>query len=120
MTDTKHPSESENLQNRTCATCSCAYLVKPPAVPTAEQLRVNPGLVTAKPQLLCRLNPPIMMLAPPTAPGQPPQMKLMQAPTEPYMSCWHWKEPGTLPGDVIPTLAPAKRLYGSWDAGGGD
>jgi hypothetical protein len=24
----------------------------------------------------------------------------MQAPTDDYFSCWHWKPPGTLPGDV--------------------
>lgn len=83
---------TEDLKGRTCVTCACAYLAEPPKVPTAQQLLNNPGLATAKPQRLCRLNPP-MFIATQEGP------KLMQQITADYMSCWHWKPPGTLPGD---------------------
>lgn len=86
---------SEDLKNRTCASCACAYLIEPPKVPTADQLRQNPGLLTAKKQWICRLNPPALVM---TAEGP----KLMQQLTADYMSCWHWKSPGTLPGDALP------------------
>lgn len=82
----------EDLKGRTCATCACAWLMEPPKVPTAQQLLNNPGLAIAKPQRLCRLNPPMFIA---TQEGA----KLMQQVTADYMSCWHWKPPGTLPGD---------------------
>jgi hypothetical protein len=84
---------SEDLKGRTCVTCACSWLIEPPKIPTAQQLMANPGLATAKPVRICRLNPPALMM---TAEGP----KLSQAPTADYMSCWHWKPPGTLPGDV--------------------
>jgi hypothetical protein len=83
---------SEDLKNRTCLTCACAYVIEPPRVSTAQQLQANPHLASAKPVRLCRLNPPTFLMT-----EQGP--KLMQQPVADYMSCWHWKPPGTLPGD---------------------
>lgn len=86
---------NEDLKNRTCDTCACMYRIEPPKVPTAQQLQENPGLLTAKPVLICRLNPPVIVA---TERGS----RLMQQPTEGYISCWHWKAAGTLPGDALP------------------
>jgi hypothetical protein len=84
---------TEDLKNRTCATCACAWVAQPPTVPTAQQLQENPDLLTAKPTRICRLNPPTFVM---TQRGS----TLMQQVVADYMSCWHWKPPGTLPGDV--------------------
>lgn len=88
--------DNEDLKGRTCATCACAYLVEPPKVPTAEQLRDNPNLATAKPVWVCRLNPPTTVITP-NGPS------VIQQPVQAYMSCWQWREPGTLPGDGVTT-----------------
>lgn len=103
----------EDLKNRTCVTCACAYLVEPPRVPTAEQLAADPDIQNRKPLRICRLNPPAMVHIPvPQAMG-PPKMvpKLMQQPVDDYFSCWHWKAEGTLPGDALPLNNPGLRLY---------
>jgi len=93
---------SEDLKNRTCVTCACAYVVEPPKVPTAAQLKADPEMLTRKPMRICRLNPPTIVHVTVAGPDGAPrtQPKLMQAPTDDYFSCWHWKPPGTLPGDV--------------------
>jgi hypothetical protein len=95
---------TENLQGRTCLTCACMYKVEPPRVPTAAQLAADPDFANRKPILICRLNPPTMVRFefPPAIPGGPTTIanKLMQAQTDEYFSCWHWKPAGTLPGDV--------------------
>jgi hypothetical protein len=103
-------SDNEDLGERTCRTCACSYLVKPPAVPTAEQLRADPQLAHRPAVLICRLNPPVMMMT--RAPGSnEPVAKPMQPPTEPHVSCWSWKAPGTLPG------TPSNEPYaGGWSA----
>lgn len=88
---------SEDLKGRTCVNCACSWLMEPPKVPTAGQLRDNPALLTAKPVRICRLNPPQLMI---TERGA----QLAQQVTADYMSCWHWKRPGTLPGDALPTV----------------
>lgn len=92
---------AEDLKGRTCQSCACVYIIEPPRVPTAQQLRDNPGILSAKPVLVCRLNPPTTVHVrietsewPVTVP------KIMQQPTEGYISCWHWKPAGTLPGDT--------------------
>lgn len=84
---------TEDLKNRTCETCACMWKAEPPRVPTAAQLAENPDLLTAKTVMVCRLNPPMLVH---TAAGP----KVMQQPTQGYMSCWHWKPQGTLPGDI--------------------
>lgn len=85
----------EDLKGRTCVTCACAWLAEPPKVPTAQELLNNPALAHAKPQRICRLNPPYFL-----ATEQGP--RLMQQITADHMSCWHWRAPGTLPGDDFP------------------
>lgn len=105
-------SKDEDLRGRTCASCACSYLVEPPKVPTAQQLQDNPALLEAKPVLICRLNPPHTVM---TDKGP----SVIQQPTMPYMSCWYWLEPGTLPGDSrpIPTgPGMAKSLEVSMDS----
>lgn len=82
------------MNDRTCKTCACAWVAEPPKVPTAQQLQENPDLLTGKPTRICRLNPPAFLM---TQGGA----KLMQQVTADYMSCWHWKPPGTLPGDAM-------------------
>lgn len=85
--------QREDLQNRTCATCACVYAMEAPRIQT--DLRGKTAAQT--PTLyICRLNPPLL-LATPEGP------RLQQQQTFPYMSCWHWTEPGTLPGDKFPS-----------------
>ena len=86
------PVYNEADGGRCCQNCAVAYLVQPPAVPTAAQLKANPALANAKPVLICRLNPPVLM----------PGNQLLQLPTQPHMVCWHWRHLGTLPGDDAP------------------
>jgi hypothetical protein len=69
--------------------------MEPPKVPTAAQLQADPGIANRKPQLICRLNPPALV-------ATPNGIQIMQAPTQGFMSCWHYREPGTLPGDDRP------------------
>lgn len=93
----------ERVKGRTCANCACAYVIEPPKVPTAEELRADPELLTRKPQRVCRLNPPVIVhVQVQTAQGVTAIPKLMQAPTDDYFSCWHWRVMGTLPGDHFP------------------
>lgn len=86
----------EDLKARTCANCACVYRVEPARVLSPEQLRSNPGLDTLKVILICRLNPPVFL------PDGKGGTTLAQMPTKEYMSCWWWKAPGTLPGDLAP------------------
>jgi hypothetical protein len=94
-----------NVKGRTCANCACAYVIEPPRVPTAEQLRVDPDFANRKPQRICRLNPPVVIhMQVQTSEGLQTVPKLMQAPTDDYFSCWHWRAEGTLPGDQYPEV----------------
>jgi hypothetical protein len=83
---------TEHLGGRTCSNCACVYVAEPPRVPTAEQLRADPHVGNRPAVLVCRLNPPTTVMTPngPT---------VIQQPTMPYISCWQWRPPGTLPGD---------------------
>jgi len=97
-----HTLKPEDLKGRTCATCACVYVIEPPKVPTAQQLAADPNVMNITRQYICRLNPPTLVLVKGISPeGTQVQMqKLMQQPTEPYISCWNWRKPGTLPGDA--------------------
>jgi hypothetical protein len=93
----------ERVNGRTCVTCACAFVIEPPRVPTAEQLQADPNIVNRKPVRVCRLNPPTVIFTEVMTPQGPRTVqRLAQAPTDDYFSCWHWKEPGTLPGDDMP------------------
>jgi hypothetical protein len=95
----------ERVKGRTCANCACAFVIKPPAVPTAAQLEADPQLPNRKPQRICRLNPPTVLLKQTMTPqGAVTVPALTQAPTEDYFSCWHWRAEGTLPGDQYPDV----------------
>ncbi len=80
---------TENLQNRICGTCACAYVLEPPRIISAN---INAPPSTAQPVTICRLNPPDLIMTE----GGP---KIAQRQTLPYISCWSWKPAGTLPGD---------------------
>ena len=85
----------EDLKGRTCETCACVYVAETPRVVTPEQLKRNPELAGGSKILICRLNPPTFF------PDGKGGMRLGQQPTAPYMSCWWWKQAGTLPGDAV-------------------
>jgi hypothetical protein len=85
-------AEKEDLKGRTCATCACVYAMETPRIQVPGRGAVGAGTPTL---YICRLNPPLL-LATPEGP------RLQQQQTFPYMSCWHWTEPGTLPGDKFP------------------
>jgi hypothetical protein len=83
-------------ENRTCLNCAVSYLIEPPRVPTAEQLKADPQIANRKPVRVCRLNPPVVLFRPDGS------QALSQAPTDDYFTCWHWRAAGTLPGDPFP------------------
>lgn len=88
---------SEDLKNRTCATCACTFRIEPPRVMTVG--RSPPPAGGASMVLICRLRPPATLLT-----DKGPMIAQQQ--TQPYMSCWDWKPPGTLPGDVWAVPGP--------------
>jgi hypothetical protein len=92
------PREMEKANGgRCCQNCACVYLAPVQQVQTAAALEANPQL--ADPRIkevwVCRLNPPVVVRTP-----QGPVM--LQAPTEPWMVCWNWRDRmSSLPGDPL-------------------
>lgn len=88
--------ETEDLKNRTCATCACVYVMETPRIQLGAR-GVGPAAGSPPTLYICRLNPPLL-LATPEGP------RLQQQQTFPYMSCWSWRERRTLPGDALPSI----------------
>ena len=70
------------------------FVIEPARVMADVNQKVVPG---AQPVYICRLAPPLFM---PNKSGT--GCEVVQQQTMPYISCWSWKEGGTLPGDVQP------------------
>jgi hypothetical protein len=98
-------TEAEDLKGRTCATCACAYMVDTPRIQTNLDVRVA-SPVPPPTLVLCRLNPPELLMT-------PDGPRLQQRQTFGYMSCWSWREQGTLPGDDFPQIS---RMHPAWRA----
>lgn len=79
-------------ESRTCATCAVSLLVTPPRVQVDPRAKVVPPM---KPYRICRLHPPQPVIDPQTGTVQ----GISQGPVYDAHVCWHWKRPGTLPGD---------------------
>ncbi|MGH7743754.1 MAG: hypothetical protein ACREQ5_02905 [Candidatus Dormibacteria bacterium] len=76
-----------DIGSRTCANCACSFIAK------------HPTLVN-KTQMLCRLNPPILMSEQVrTDKGMMQSYALTYGPTQAELTCWKWKPEGTLPGE---------------------
>lgn len=84
--------QKEDLKGRVCANCACMYVLEPPRIQTDINRPAPPPTPTL---YICRLNPPQLL-------NTPEGPRLQQQQTFQFMSCWHWKHPGTLPGDQVP------------------
>jgi len=80
-------------ESRTCATCAVSILVTPPKIERPPSRRDAAPAPIPRPVRICRLNPP----RPQFINGE--YAGLSQDPVMDAHVCWHWKKPGTLPGD---------------------
>lgn len=78
------------FESRTCASCAVSLLVTPPRIQTRER-----NVQAMEPYRICRLHPPQPVIDPQTGKVQ----GISQGPVYDAHVCWHWKRPGTLPGD---------------------
>ena len=73
------------------------YTIEPPLIQVGHDRR--PPL--PQPTLhICRLNPPQLLVT-------PEGPRLQQQQVFPYMSCWQWREAGTLPGGAFSEHFPS-------------
>ena len=76
---------------RTCRTCACVFKIEKPRIMPAGANKQEWDAMPAE-MWVCRLDPPFLS---PTPNGA----VLGQRPTNPESVCWHYRLPGTLPGD---------------------
>lgn len=91
------PSEDlyKDFESRTCATCAVSFLITPPRIDTRTRLeKDSKPLPIPAPIRICRLEPPKTAF---DANGQ--AAGYVQQPVYDANVCWHWRRPGTLPGD---------------------
>jgi len=92
MTDS---ADFSTLESRTCATCAVSFLFDPPRIQADPRAKAPPPVMA--PLRICRLNPPMSVQV--QVPGGGVKMDLVQQVVRDGNTCWHWRLPGTLPGE---------------------